>query len=78
MPQNSRTLLGIAYDSDEVLRDCILDACSKEPFYNQLQRGDLPSDPEALRTRLQNCIRIHETTNPTSTNSLAGTLSLPG
>lgn len=52
-----QSTLNEAYHSPILLRDCIVRAVKDEEFYVPLMTAVIPTDPEALQTRLHQCIR---------------------
>lgn len=69
-----QSLLEKPYESPLLLRDCIIRAVKDEKFYVPLVTTTIPEDPNALHTRLHQCIRQQDTASskltPTSSSQL--------
>lgn len=63
-----QSMLDEAYHSPILLRDCIVRAVKDEDFYVPLITAVIPTDPDALHTRLHQCIRQRES-NPSTSSS---------
>lgn len=56
-----QSLLDDANHSPLLLQDCNVKAVELEPFFVPLIAGEIPNDPNVLRTRLHQCLRQYET-----------------
>lgn len=61
-----QALLKDPYESPLLLQDCIIRAVKDEPFYTPLITTTIPQDPNALHTRLHQCLRQQDSISSNS------------